>query len=337
MTMTEARVDSALSLRAGERVRLRPWAEIQQSLDAEGRTGKLPFMGEMLAMQGKTFVVDSRADKTCDTINLTGCNRAMDNTVHLSGVRCDGSAHGGCQAYCLLYFREEWLERSPSPTDADQPGRHAETAEQTDPPAELVQRLEAYADKGPGYYRCQATQALEASRPLVGVGHYWTTLRTRNVPLGRWPRLAFWRVVNLYQKFSRHFVPKRLRIAGGATLPNLWGPVVDEQWPERPLQDFQAGELVEVRSRREILATLDRYQRNKGLWFDQEMVPLCGKRGRVLYRVERLIDEGSGRMLKVKKDLYVVAGMVGCEGIQHKLCTRQAIAMLRDAWLRRVG
>ena len=34
---------------------------------------------------------------------------------------------------------------------------------------------------------------------------------------------------------------------------------------------------------------------------------------------------------------YVVAGMVGCEGIQHKLCTRQAIAMLRDAWLRRVG
>ena len=91
-----------------------------------------------------------------------------------------------------------------------------------------------------------------------------------------------------------------------------------------------------MRSQAEIRASLDEGQRNRGLWFDQEMVPLCGKRGRVLYRVERLIDEKTGKMLRVKKDLYVVAGMVACEGIQHKLCTRSAVAMFRDAWLRRV-
>lgn len=335
MTMTEPKVGRALSLRAGDRVRLRPWAEIEQTLDAEGRTGKLPFMAEMLAMNDQTFVVDSRADKTCDTINLTGCNREMDNTVHLANLRCDGSAHGGCQAYCLLYFREEWLERAPAPGPAS--SAIPQVPDGAEAREEMVRRLEAYANKAPGYYRCQATQALEASRPLAGIGHYWTTLRTRNVPLERWVRLIFWSVVNLYQKFSRHFVPKALRIEGGATLPNLWGPVVDDQWPEVPLQDIKAGDLVEVRSRREILPTLDRFQRNRGLWFDQEMVRLCGKRGRVLYRVERLIDEGTGRMLKIKKDLYVVAGMVGCEGVQHKLCTRQAIAMMRDAWLRRVG
>ena len=50
------------------------------------------------------------------------------------------------------------------------------------------------------------------------------------------------------------------------------------------------------------------------------MTNLCGKRGRVLYRVERLIDEKSGRMLRIRKDLYVIAGMVGCEGVYHKLC-----------------
>ena len=51
--------------------------------------------------------------------------------------------------------------------------------------------------------------------------------------------------------------------------------------------------------------------------------------------MERLIDEKTGRMLRIKKDLYVVAGMVGCQGIYHKLCTRSVIAMMREAWLAR--
>jgi hypothetical protein len=29
-------------------------------------------MREMLALQGRTFTVDARADKTCDTINMAG-------------------------------------------------------------------------------------------------------------------------------------------------------------------------------------------------------------------------------------------------------------------------
>ena len=32
-------------------------------------------MREMLDLQGQTLLVEARADKTCDTINLTGCNR----------------------------------------------------------------------------------------------------------------------------------------------------------------------------------------------------------------------------------------------------------------------
>ena len=50
----------------------------------------------------------------------------MHNTVHLRRTRCDGAAHGGCQAACLLFWKEAWLERveangsvpAPSPPDA---------------------------------------------------------------------------------------------------------------------------------------------------------------------------------------------------------------------------
>ena len=333
MTLTQGsrqETDRALGLRAGDRVRLRSWDVIRATLDADGCTDRLPFMLEMAALRGRTMTVDSRADKTCDTIDLQGCTRAMDDTVHLANIRCDGAAHGGCQAQCLLYFREQWLERVP---DRD---RFASAPVDPGPPAELLETLDNFARPSPDHYRCQATQALEASRPLEGRTHYWTDLRTRNVSFGRILRLVFWWVVNLYQKLSQRCLPPRLRIHGGEKLPYLRGPVVDGNWPEEPLLDLQPDELVEVRSYNEIRATLDETQRNRGLYFDQEMVALCGKRGRVLHRVERLIDEKSGKMLRVKKDLYIVAGMLGCEGVHHKLCTRSVMGMMRDVWLRRV-
>jgi hypothetical protein len=170
---------------------------------------------------------------------------------------------------------------------------------------------------------------------LVGHSHFVDDVRTRNVP---WKRLLHgwvFTVINRYQRVSRR-LPARLRIAGAHRLPDLRGSVRNGQWPEWEPLNLKPGDLVEVRSKAEIMATLDDDQRNRGLWFDEEMARLCGKQGRVLHRVERLIDEKSGRMLRVRKDLYVVDGMLGCEGIYHSLCTRSVMGMLREAWLRRV-
>src|SRR5215470_14683966 len=36
----------------------------------------------------------------------------MTNSVHLEGVRCDGSGHDGCQASCLIFWKESWLKRA---------------------------------------------------------------------------------------------------------------------------------------------------------------------------------------------------------------------------------
>src|SRR5882762_1827335 len=98
-----------LDLRAGDWVEVRSVEEILATLDERGNLDALPFMPEMLQYCGRKFRVFKSAHKTCDTI-ATYENRSMRNAVHLEGLRCDGTAHDGCQAACLLFWKEEWLK-----------------------------------------------------------------------------------------------------------------------------------------------------------------------------------------------------------------------------------
>ena len=104
-----------LDLRPGELVRVRPAAEIFATLDEDGALEGLPFMPEMVLYCDRTFPVAQRADKTCAG---DGVVRRMFNTVQLGNVRCDGAAHGGCQAACLMYWKEAWLERAADAGDS---------------------------------------------------------------------------------------------------------------------------------------------------------------------------------------------------------------------------
>jgi hypothetical protein len=99
-TAVEIRVSAAaegrLGLRVGELVEVRSQEEILATLDERGELDALPFMPEMLRFCGQRFTVYKVAHKLCDTISATGMRRMRD-AVHLTGVRCDGQAHGGCQ------------------------------------------------------------------------------------------------------------------------------------------------------------------------------------------------------------------------------------------------
>src|SRR6267143_3578688 len=99
-----------LGLRPGEYVEVRTKEEILATLASDATLDALPLMPEMLRLCGQRFQVHKRADKTCDTVDKTGGRRLYD-TVHLQGVRCDGSGHGGCEAGCLMFWREAWLKR----------------------------------------------------------------------------------------------------------------------------------------------------------------------------------------------------------------------------------
>ena len=46
--------------------------------------------------------------------------------MHLEDLRCDGSAHGGCQAGCLLYWKEAWLTRGVETDTEDADARRTE-------------------------------------------------------------------------------------------------------------------------------------------------------------------------------------------------------------------
>src|ERR1700757_665267 len=119
-------------VRVGEMVEVRSKAEIIATLDERGRLDSLPFMPEMFQYCGQRFPVYKRAHKTCDTVSGNYRSLTLEDGVHLD-LRCDGSAHGGCQAACLLFWKEAWLrpvapasstspELAPAPAASKAPG-----------------------------------------------------------------------------------------------------------------------------------------------------------------------------------------------------------------------
>src|SRR5690349_6467582 len=96
-------------LKIGDWVEVRSKEEILQTLDSRGWLDGMPFMPEMLQFCGKRFQVYKSAHKTCDYSSAKIRSRRVEDTVHLR-TQCDGSAHDGCQAGCLLYWKEAWLK-----------------------------------------------------------------------------------------------------------------------------------------------------------------------------------------------------------------------------------
>ena len=100
----------ATSLRVGDLVEVRSADEILATLDERGELENLPFMPEMLAFCGRRMTVHKVAHKLCDSTGWSGM-RALPRAVHLTGARCNGSAHGGCETACSLFWKEQWLRK----------------------------------------------------------------------------------------------------------------------------------------------------------------------------------------------------------------------------------
>jgi len=97
--------------------------------------------------------------------------------------------------------------------------------------------------------------------------------------------------------------------------------------------NLQPGELVEVKSEREIRQTLDEQGRHRGLLWMPGMARFCGKRYTVYKRVETIMLESTGELRKIKNT--VLLGNVMCENLYG--CDRSCFHYWREAWLRRVA
>jgi hypothetical protein len=332
MTSLSPAVEEVLDLRPGDLVRVRSAAEIFDTLDAEGCLDNLPFMPEMVQYCGRTLRVQQRADKTCDG---TTALRRMRNTVHLVDARCDGSAHGGCQAKCLTYWKETWLERVDD-LDASSDGPELGSREQIFLGDILMPSTlrRASEDESERVYRCQATEIPHASTPLRGWMIDQYARDTRNWKLSKIVRGMVIYVFNSYQNVSRRFLPPGLRFHGGAHYPFVEGRR-EKPDPSDIELDLQPGDLVRVKSKEEIIATLNTQNRNRGLSFDAEMLPYCGTTARIKSKVNRLIDEQEGTMIQIKRDCYILEGVV-CKADFHRFCTRSIYPYWRSVWLDKV-
>jgi len=308
-----------LRAKAGDWVEVRSVPEILATLDKEAKVDGLPFMPEMLQFAGQRFQVTARADKTCDTISQTG-GRRMLKTVHLE-TRCDGSAHGGCQASCLLFWKEDWLkavdDQSVAPGEIDRSGL-----------AQLeAATVQSKAADGEVRYSCQATELLNATTPLRwwDVRQYWRDWRSGNVRLARLVRVLSVAAFNALQRWR----------GGAYGFPHV-PPRTNRVTADQKL-GLREGEMVRVKDVQEIVNTLDDNSKNRGLWFDAEMVPYCGGTYRVQQRVNQIIDEKTGKMLRFKNECIMLEGVVcQSEYSRGRLgCPRRIASYWREAWLER--
>ncbi|MFC7590547.1 hypothetical protein ACFQYP_47780 [Nonomuraea antimicrobica] len=197
----------SLALKVGDVVEVLSAEEILATLDEKGELDSLPFMPEMLSYCGRRLTVDKVAHKLCDTIGKSGMRR-MDDAVHLTGARCDGSAHGGCQTACLLYWKTSWLKRVSGPPTTGPISSGATSGERP-----LLPVLDDNTRREPGpdgtpRYRCQATELLRAAPerlPFRDLGQYVTDVRAGNAGIASTLRTIFFGVFNRYQRLSRKF------------------------------------------------------------------------------------------------------------------------------------
>jgi hypothetical protein len=325
-----------LGLKPGELVRVRSAAEIFATLDERSTLDGLPFMPEMLKYCGRIVPVTQRADKTCAG---DGVVRRMHNTVHLQNLRCDGSAHDGCQAACLMFWKEAWLERAEdgdarngsAPKPELQPlgeKEHSYVA------ATLQPATRETTEAGALRYRCQATDIPSASEPLRFRNADQYVRDVQNWSIRKIVRGLIIEIFNLWQGFSERHLPESLRIAGGRRYPFVFGSLEKGKTPSEKL-DLRPGDLVRIKSKEEIVATLDTTNRNRGLSFDGEMSNYCGRTAQVRARVNRLIEESTGEMVEIGSDCIILEGVV-CAADYHRFCTRAIYPYWREVWLEKI-
>jgi hypothetical protein len=233
----------------------------------------------------------------------------MADAVHLGDSTCDGAAHGDCGRRCTLYWKERWLRRAVGPRRG--------------PPAPAVSRLVTLRVRqhdGQGHF-CQATELDKATSVL-------RLLRHADLHLS-----AFWnegsRPLDLVRSFAIHAWQ---RLGGGrdGSAPisgTCVGPTPVVSLGLRP------GERVRVKSRADILATLDARGSNRGLAFLREMLRFCGRRFTVLARAERIIDvDAAAHPLKhtviLDGTVYDSLARLGIEREEH--------LFWHECWLERV-
>jgi hypothetical protein len=299
---------------SGDLVELRNATQILQTLDSNGALDGLPFMPEMTGYGGIRFRVSRRVEKICVEIakgKIDFREFARRDVVFLEELRCSGKAHDGCQRACMLFWKAGWLQK----VEESQPAGPPETEAGEELRAKLKTRT------GPDQYYCQstelekATQALKPSRRLLKCFY---DVRSGDVGL---IKMLFLILVPLLRKLR------------GKTFDPVAGPLRRTRVEKLNLE---AGDIVEVKSLEEITQTLDQNSKNRGLFYDRGLGKYSGHQYRVQNRLDFLISESSGKMIKTESTVILENVTCSCNNVVGG-CPRQDVVYWREIWLKRIN
>jgi hypothetical protein len=310
-------------LRAGDLVRVRAWREIRQTLDANGTLDALPFMPEMLQFCGQQLRVLNRVvQATIDGAFLVHHAESYvrefrnNDVVTLQSVRCSGAKHDGCQRGCAIFWKEAWLEKI-----NDGEGNCIPQQEFVNPvPDDLCSILKTKTE--PVKYFCQSSEFLKATLHLSNMQRIkkcFSAVAAGNITVwGMLKRILVW----MWWK-------ARTRLAGEHVQGTL------EKTPTEFL-GLKPGELVQVKSPQEILTTLNKHGRNRGLHFSADQRPFCGGRFRVRTRADNFIAEGTGEMKHFQNTVMLEDVLCDSACFAFGGCYRADLLYWREIWLKRV-
>jgi hypothetical protein len=296
----------------GQLVEVKSAQEIAATLDDDGKLAGIPFMPEMAVHCGQRFRVFRRADFTC--VEGQGL-RSLDDTVFLEDVRCDGSAHDGCQRRCLIFWKQAWLK---SVDISDSSAAQQKQSERTTAAA-----LHNLPTRKGNRYLCQST-ALAAA--------------TTNLP--SWNLVPFLRQIRDGELTVRRFLSivtlALLNLLRGALgLQEIGRLSGAKSTSSKTDLRLQPGEWVRIKSHDQIRQTLDPASRNRGLKFEPEMSEYCGQLFQMGFPVQRMIHEETGEMITVRNT--VALKNLTCHGLCAKSCPRNNYWFWREDWLERTS
>ena len=295
----------------GDAIRIRPLPEILATLDANASLDGMPFQPEMMKFCGGEARVFRCLDKIYD-YGRTKHMRRLEGCVLLSNLRCDGSAHDGCGATCYLIWKTEWLQHSP----------RAEMAPVATIDAAHVPSTVAASTRHGQALRCQFTElhGCTTEYPSLSLGRDLIPLLCGNYSAKAWLLAMLTRIFNGVQG-----------LRGGIRFPPL--PPVGEHLTKDSTA-LTVGERVAVLPLEQIARTLNSQGKNKGLWFDVEMVKHCGREYRVSARVQKIIDDATGEM-RMMKTPCIVLDTVDSTGEGLHFNAQHDPIFWRESWLRR--
>jgi hypothetical protein len=297
-------------------VRVKPLKEILSTLDNDGCLDGLPFMPEMIEHCGKTYRISVKVEKTCVDNPAMYMAEFKNNDVYFLGdLRCSGNFHDGCQRNCRIFWKESWLEFVPENNP------RSENIISVQSPSENQTSFSFKTKKSDEVYFCQSTELRNATKPLS----------TKE------------KIIKLFYdvKVGTYSVIEAIRLMIFPLLRKLIKKIKDQhpkgnldKTPEEIL-NLQPGEMVVVKDYHEILKTLDKRGKNKGLSFEPDMIKFCGKQLKVRSRLDKMILERNGKMIEVKNS--VILENVTCECFfTFGGCPRKEFQFWREIWLKRI-